>query len=171
MLLTIEQNSSNTEIIIASISAFISLLAFIFSLISFLKSNSLAKVEYEYSNFAIIMNTKDKILEISNKIIPLRVKEKFQPLDQTEIETLKYYLAVFDTALENNLNAYDEACSKYLANNVNQNRFENSYKNEIIGLVEGEEYASFLDDQSVKYGNIKKAFNKLTNTNHFRTEF
>lgn len=171
MILIIEQNDSYIDIIIACISAGISLLAFIFSWISFTKSNATAKIEYEYSNFTIITNTKDKIVDISKMIIPLLVKERLGQLDPVETETLVAYRALLDTALENNLNAYEEACSKFLDKKVDNKRFKSLYRNEIVGLFDDEEYSSFLSDSSTKYINIKKTYNKLTGNGHFRTEF
>ena len=100
----------------------------------------------------MISQTKKDLLEIA-----LRVQDG-------QADILKQ---AFETARELNLNAYDEACSKYLDKKVDRERFKRNYHVEIRQLVENPVNREKFDGVTSKYKCILKVYeewNNLENT-------
>lgn len=66
-------------------------------------------------------------------------------------------------AQQDYLNAYEEACMKYIDNKVDKARFEKTYKKEIRNIVENETYKKYLTDFSSSYYAIKKVYDQWNN--------
>lgn len=72
-------------------------------------------------------------------------------LSETEKTRLKPILMRQKSACENYLNAYENACTKYLDNKIDTERFEKSYASEIRNLFEppSNAFSSFLHPEGV----------------------
>lgn len=102
----------------------ISVLAFAFSLFSFIRSSALIKGQVEMQIREMISSARWRFSDLS-----------IQLADEENNTTLA---ASTMAALEDVLNAYDEACAKYIDNKVDRERFKKLYTNEIRNLVEDE---------------------------------
>ena len=69
----------------------------------------------------------------------------------------------FNSAIESNLNAYEEACAKYLDNKVDKERFKRNYSVEIRQLVENTNYKKYFDATTSPYKCILKVYNEWNN--------
>ena len=58
------------------------------------------------------------------------------------------------------LNAYDEACQKYLDKKVDKERFKKSYFTEIQSIVKNENFKPKYDTQSTPYKATVKVYNE-----------
>ena len=72
----------------------------------------------------------------------------------------KLIQSVFLSSKEEFLNAYDEACQKYLDKKVDCNRFKKSYFNEIKSLVENPSFKECFDSHSTQYKATVKVYNE-----------
>lgn len=146
-------------IIVASLSALFALGSVVFSYLASKKANSIAaeqkmisQGQIELQIHQMISQTKKDLLEIA-----LRVQDG-------QADILKQ---AFETARELNLNAYDEACSKYLDKKVDRERFKRNYHVEIRQLVENPVNREKFDGVTSKYKCILKVYeewNNLENT-------
>jgi gas vesicle protein len=96
----------------------------------------------------MISQTKKDLLEIALKI------------QDGQSEVIKQ---AFETARELNLNAYDEACSKYLDKKVDCERFKRNYHVEIRQLVEDANNRGKFDAVTSKYKCILAVYNEWNN--------
>ncbi|WP_321834367.1 hypothetical protein [Clostridium butyricum] len=67
---------------------------------------------------------------------------------------------VFESAKEEFLNSYDEACQKYLDKKVDKQRFKKSYMVEIQSIVKNTSFKEKYDTQSTPYKATVKVYNK-----------
>lgn len=77
-------------------------------------------------------------------------------------ESKKYLLQGAKTAIEENLNAYEEACAKYNDGKIDKERFKKMYFTEIRNLVKSNSYASYFGAGS-EYTAILKVYNEWNN--------
>lgn len=136
-------------------SAGIAVIALIISIISLItsKRNSSAMIELNINER--ITTTKEKVGDVSNIMTPLLAKGK---PNADEIRMIDLYSKQFDLAIENNLNAYEESCAKYLDNKVDKKRFKKLYKTEIRQLVEKAELKKYFDGVSSNYKATLKVY-------------
>ena len=71
--------------------------------------------------------------------------------------------AIYESAKQDYLNSYEEACSKYLDNKVDKTRFKKTYSIEIRNIVEKEPFKSVFDSFSPTYTAIKKVYEEWNN--------
>lgn len=67
---------------------------------------------------------------------------------------------VYESTKEEFLNAYDEACQKYLDGKVDKERFKKSYFIEIQSIVESVDFKQKYDTQSTPYKATVKVYNE-----------
>lgn len=67
---------------------------------------------------------------------------------------------VYESTKEEFLNAYDEACQKYLDKKVDKERFKKSYFIEIQSIVKSEDFKQKYDTQSTPYKATVKVYNE-----------
>lgn len=127
----------------------------IFAYITSQKANSIAadqkmisQGQIELQIHQMISQTKKDLLEIALKI------------QDGQSEVIKQ---AFETARELNLNAYDEACSKYLDKKVDCERFKRNYHVEIRQLVEDANNRGKFDAVTSKYKCILAVYNEWNN--------
>lgn len=139
--------------IVAVVISVISIIMSIISLIKAWKADKIAQGQIEISIHQLINQTKKDVMDIS-----VIVSEKLSA-NKEEIEALKQALK---TAQEQNLNAYEEACAKYLDGKVDKERFKKkkNYSVEIRQLVEkySEKYGA-----TTPYKATIKVYNKWNN--------
>ena len=135
--------------IINWISPIISILAFVFSLLSFYKSNALAKGQLEMQIHEMITSAKTRYGDLG-----LQLKK-----DQQNTILAASVMA----ALEDVLNAYDQACAKYIDKKTDKERFKKSYVNEIRHLVENDNTKKYYIGPQTKYRATVKVYNEWNN--------
>lgn len=67
---------------------------------------------------------------------------------------------VYESTKEEFLNAYDEACQKYLDGKVDKERFKKSYFIEIQNIVKNVDFKQKYDTQSTPYKATVKVYNE-----------
>ena len=70
---------------------------------------------------------------------------------------------VYESTKEEFLNAYDEACQKYLDGKVDKERFRKSYFTEIQDIVKNKSFKSRYDTQSTPYKATLKVYEEWFN--------
>lgn len=137
------------------IATFLALVAIVISVISYRRATTLSFASIELAIKEQITSTKTRVSDIGMQIYPLTAKEKRTPTDERHLEALKISL---EAAIENNLNAYEEACAKYLDKKVDRKRFEKSYRVEIRQLVEDKNLGKRFDGVTSRYKAILKVY-------------
>lgn len=127
----------------------ISLLAFGFSLFSFFRSNALTKGQVEMQIREMISTAKWRYADLG-----------IQLASDSENDTLA---ASTIAALEDVLNAYDEACAKYNDNKVDKERFKKLYVTEIRNLVEHENTRDYYVMPQSRFQATVKVYRKWNN--------
>ena len=163
---------------ISAISALFALGSLIVAIIALIKSNlfsknSLNKSEIQnliaMGNLEVtiserISNSRDKVGDITMIISPLASKKKLETITKDEELTLEAQIKVLDSAVENNLNAYEDACSKYLDNKIDTERFKKTYHTEVRQLVENQNLNSvYFNPLTSKFKAIMKVYDEWNN--------
>lgn len=73
------------------------------------------------------------------------------------------YSKIFESALENVSNAYDEACTKYLDDKTDKERFKKTYFNELKNWVEGETTQEKYKGPQTKFKATVMVYEEWTN--------
>ena len=131
------------------ISIGISVLALGFSLFSFFRSSSLTKGQVEMQIREMISSAKWRYADLG-----------IQLAKDNQNTTL---VASTTAALEDVLNAYDEACAKYIDNKVDKERFKKLYVTEIRNLVEDENTKSYYVMPQSRFHATVKVYRKWNN--------
>lgn len=131
------------------ISIGISVLALGFSLFSFFRSSSLTKGQVEMQIREMISSAKWRYADLG-----------IQLAKDNQNTTL---VASTTAALEDVLNAYDEACAKYIDNKVDKERFKKLYVTEIRNLVEDENTKSYYVMPQSRFQAIVIVYRKWNN--------
>ena len=128
----------------------------IISLISLFKSfrnDKLSQGQMELSIHQLLSQSKKDIAAIT-----LSIAEKSS--GDVKAELLNKLL---DDALERELNAYEEACAKYLDGKVDKERFKRNYHLELRQLVENESTKNYFDGVKSPYKCILKVYSQWNN--------
>ncbi len=136
----------------------LSIISILIALFAFLKSNKLTK---EYNSLVAgqselqinerISDTKNQMVQIS-----LKMPEESKLVKNPELK--ERYKKAMEAAIEDNLNAYEEACAKYIDSKVDKKRFEKTYRIEIRNLVEDANYKKYFDSITSRYKAILKVY-------------
>jgi hypothetical protein len=135
-------------------------LALIISVITYITSSKNASAMVELSINERITTTKEKVSEMSMIMTPLLAKASLTPVEEKMIEL---YTKQFNLSIENNINAYEEACSKYIDGKVDKKRFKKLYKTEIRKLVEHKDLSNYFDALRSEFKAILKVYNEWEN--------
>jgi len=136
------------QIIVASITATIALIAVIIAAISLTNSKKASQVSMELLIQQLISNSRKDTHEFSYKISG----------DDTKIAE-----QLLSSYIEQELNTYDVACAAYLDKKIDRNRFKKTYFTEIQNLFDKSAVTKALLDQSGRYYAIKKVHNEWFN--------
>jgi hypothetical protein len=119
------------------------------------KANKSAEASVEIAIQSAITSTKEKIMDCSESMEELLAK---QNLTDSEKRLLDLKKKRFNVALENNLNAYEDACAKYIDGKVDKVRFRKSYSTEIRNIVEDKNFEKYFDAVKSRYKAILKVY-------------
>lgn len=133
--------------VISSIAIIISLLAFIFTKTN---ANKIEKIYYGQSEIAI----RDTISNAKNRITDILLK--------ANAENNQYTNQCMKVSIEQLLNAYEEACAKYIDSKIDKKRFKKTYIDEIKNIVESDDFNKYFHFGS-KYEAIKKVYEEWFN--------
>jgi TRAP-type C4-dicarboxylate transport system substrate-binding protein len=116
-------------------------------------------IELEIRNMIMASNT--QLTNAINSLTPLAAKKKTGSLSAEEQEILTILQQQYQAAQENYINAYEEACAKYLDNKMDKVRFKKTYNIELRNIVN--ELKQYFDSVSSPYTAIKKVYNEWEN--------
>jgi len=133
--------------VISSVAIIISFLSLIFTKIN---TNKIEKIYYGQSELAI----RETITNAKNKITDILLK--------ANTENNQYTNQCMKVSIEQLLNAYEEACAKYIDSKIDKKRFKKLYIDEIKNIVETEDFNEYFRFGS-KYDAIKKVYNEWFN--------
>lgn len=166
-----ESNMEIAKFILSIITVIVSIIALFISINANKKSDITAKENTKIAN----ENTR-----IANGTIELQIRKMISESRRHLSSCLHEYYVVnqnskstddlktaanqlYEDAKQDFLNTYEEACSKYLDNKVDQDRFFKTYSREIKNIVEKEPYKPVFDSFSSVYTAIKKVYEKWYN--------
>lgn len=135
--------------IIAVIVSVIGLVVSIYSIIRANNAHKIAQGQIELNIHQLLNQTKKDEMEIS-----MMIAQKCSNNDET-VNLLKNALK---SAMERTVNAYEEACAKYLDGKVDKERFKKNYHIEIRQLVEDNNYKKYFDSTTSSYKAILKVY-------------
>ena len=135
--------------IIAVIVSVIGLVASIYSIIRANNAHKIAQGQIELNIHQLLNQTKKDEMEIS-----MMIAQKCSNND----ETVKLLKNALKSAMERTVNAYEEACAKYLDGKVDKERFKKNYHIEIRQLVEDNNYKQYFDSTTSSYKAILKVY-------------
>ena len=157
-------------VIISGISLILALVSFIFSIISKIKSSSIALENTRLANGMLelegrtaIREENARVNEVGMKISPLIEKNKRDELSQDQKTELEFLVKNMKAAEQGMLNAYEEACSKYIDNKIDRTRFRKTYQFEIRNLLESTGLKQYFDTHTSRYRAIIKVYNDWEN--------
>jgi hypothetical protein len=133
-------------------------IAIIISIVAIAKSNATNMATVEILINERITATKEKVMDVTTTLAPYNVRQKNGTLSEDDKGILEIYEKQFNTAVENNLNAYENACAKYIDKKVDRVRFKKEYYAEIRALVEKECYKQYFDPTTSKFKAILKLY-------------
>ena len=136
--------------IVAVIFSSIGLLISIISIVRANSAHKIAQGQIELNIHQLLNQTKKDVMDIT-----IVIAEKCSNDDQDMKGVLTQAL---NTANERNLNAYEEACAKYLDNKVDKERFRKNYHIEIRQLVEDANNKDKFDATTSPYKAILKVY-------------
>ncbi len=145
-------------IVLSGFSILISICAIILAYISSKKVEKSNSAEVELAINERITNTKEKIIDFT-KNIELSRKKKTSSKNKKMILFEKQ----LNSLIENNLNAYEEGCAKYIDKKIDKVRFKKTYKTEIKNLVEHKDYNKYFDAVTSQYKGILKVYKEWEN--------
>lgn len=120
------------------------------------KADRLNQGQVELTIHQLLNQAKKDIAEINFAII-----EKYDINNNKELkESLSKLL---NDAIERELNAYEEACAKYLDGKVDKERFKRNYHLEIRNLVENESTKNKFNATTSPFKCILKVYNEWNN--------
>lgn len=142
------------EVIAIIVSSF-GLIISIISIFISLNAHKISQGQIELNIHQLINQTKKDVSEITRIIS--------ETCSETEEEKKQAFLGELNVAIERNINAYEEACAKYLDNKVDKKRFEKNYHIEIRQLVEDKNNKERFDSTTSPYKCILKVYELWNN--------
>lgn len=102
-------------------------------------------------------------MQIRERITNARIRYEDLTIRYNEELNNDLIISVFESAKEEFLNSYDEACQKYLDKKVDKERFKKSYFVEIQSIVKNDNFKEKYDSQSTDYKATVKVYNEWFN--------
>ncbi len=114
------------------------------------RANNIAIGQSETSMRDAISNARQRVEDTSLRIADFLHGRKPDELTKEEKSHLEIVKKTRLSAIENLLNAYEDACGKYRDNKIDKDRFKRTYIREIANLCneEVESYAKFMHPSS-----------------------
>ena len=133
------------------ISAILSILSLVVSILAYINSLNSKKI----SQGQIELQIHQHIAESENNLLNILMKKN----EFTDT----YFNNILDVALQFNLNAYEEACAKYIDNKVDKKRFKKNYQAPITSIVKEPMYNKFFNPNTSNYRAILKVNQEWNN--------
>ena len=140
-----------TAIVIAAIGLIISIISIMMSF----SAHKISQGQIELEIHQLINQAQKDVLDISIVMV-----EKLPDNSKDAKIMIKKAL---NAAYERNLNAYEEACAKYLDNKVDKDRFKKNYHLDIRNLVQNEQFQDKINPLTSPYKAILKVYNEWNN--------
>ena len=102
-------------------------------------------------------------MQIRERITNARIRYEDLTIQYNEELNNDLIISVFESAKEEFLNSYDEACQKYLDKKVDKERFKKSYFVEIQSIVKNDNFKEKYDSHSTDYKATVKVYNEWFN--------
>lgn len=147
------------DIILSIFSLAISILAIFYANKANNSANKVANGEIELSIFSIIKETETRVMDLTIEMSKFDIEN----LNSQEEKQYNILTMAFNQAIESNLNAYEEACAKYLDGKVDVDRFSRMYHTPIRNLVEHEDYEKYFKPITSSYKCILKVYKRWHN--------
>ena len=125
------------------------------------RANQIATGQTETSLREYISATRTRMEDAGYKIQDLLRGRQRSELDEAELNHLGYLQTSWRSAVEDHLNAYEDACGKFIDNKTDATRFKKAYVNELQTLCSPshESFARLLHPQATsKYEAIWKVY-------------
>lgn len=142
-------------LIISGISLLIAIGAIFFSSRASKKANTIAENQKMISQGQIELQIHQMISQTKRDVLDIALKVQDGNSDIVR--------QAFESARELNLNAYEEACAKYLDGKVDKKRFKKNYHVEIRNLVENDNNKDKFDGVTSKYKCILAVYEEWNN--------
>ena len=78
-------------------------------------------------------------------------------------DVMNNWKSVWESALEDFCNAYDEACMKYIDNKIDKGRFKKAYERELRNLVESPKTKERYATSQTRFHATLKVYNEWYN--------
>ncbi len=157
-------------ILISGLSLIVSVISLIFSILSKRKASALARENTKLANGMLELEVRSSISdstfrvnEVAMKMNSLIAKRKANEISEVESIELEALKNNWRSAVQGMLNAYDEACTKYIDGKVDKERFKKNYHVEIRNLLESAALKEFFDPHTSRYKAILKVYNEWEN--------
>lgn len=147
------------DIIISAISLLVSVFAMLYANKANTTANKIANGEIELDIFSIIKETETRVMDLTIELSKFDI-ENLNAQQEKQYDTITL---AFNQAIESNLNAYEEACAKYLDGKVDLDRFSRMYHSPIRNLVENEDLEEYFKPITSSYKCILKVYEKWHN--------
>ncbi len=154
-------------VILTALTVIVSVVALCISYHSARKGNALALVANELTKTANEMQMGQVEMQIREMISSARARYQDKVCEMMKYEDEDIKKALMDAAHEDFLNAYDEACAKYLDSKVDRLRFKKLYHDEIRQLVtDATNIEKYREPQTKYHATVKvyKEWNDLENS-------
>ena len=124
------------------------------------QSNKISEATIETSMLSAIRDAKQQVYRAINV-----VQETLSKNPQTEAEKklLETHKHIYESSLQDSLNAYEDACAKYIDNKIDKERFTKNFKTEIRQLFESTELSTHLHPINSKYRALRKVYDEWEN--------
>lgn len=118
-------------------------------------ANRISNGQIELNIASLIIQTENRVMDLSLEMSKFFTDEELTPSQKKQLDFLKI---AHKQAVESNLNAYEEACAKYLDEKTDKERFKRMYYTPIRRLVESDELKDNFDPVRSSFKCILKVY-------------
>ena len=150
-------------VILTALTVLVSMIALCVSFKASQKGNDLACVANDLTKTANDMHMAQVEMQIRELILSARSRYEDKAVQFKNDTDNEFSKAMIESALEGVLNAYDEACAKYLDEKVDKERFKKLYHDEIRQLVVDPTIKEKYVEPQTKFHATVKVYTELNN--------
>lgn len=150
-------------VILTSLTVIVSVIALTVSYNAAQKGNLLANTANDLTKMANEMLKGQVEMQIREMISSARGRYQDKVIQAMNHESDPIYIALIASAHEDVLNAYDEACAKYIDEKVDKERFKKLYHDEIRQLVNESENIDKYREPHTKFHATNKVYTEWNN--------
>lgn len=152
-----------TMVILTSLTVIVSVIALVVSYNAAQKGNALAGTANDLTKMANEMQKGQVEMQIREMISSARGRYQDKVIQAIGREDDQLYAALIASAHEDVLNAYDEACAKYIDGKVDKERFKKLYHDEIRQLVNDPANIEKYREPHTKFHATNKVYTEWNN--------